>query len=253
MELTILGSGCGIPSNSRNAPGIFIRVADELLLFDSGAGTLTQLLKIGVHYTNLNYVFYTHMHSDHVGDLIPLIQALWTTPDFKRLLPLHLFGPLGFSAFLKSMALAFGSWVLTPGFPLLLEELFKAEKKFNGFSVTCRSMNHGESANGYRIQADSGKTIAYSGDTDFNEEIISLALHADVLILECSFPERRKIKGHLVPREAGQIAVQAECKKLLLTHFYPPYEEIEDEIKSIIPTLFRGEVVIAKDLLSIKV
>ena len=117
MEITILGSGCGIPSLVRSAPGILIKIKNHPLLFDSGAGTLVRLLKTGVNYKDLEYIFYTHLHSDHCADLVTLIQALWTTPNFKRTAPLYLFGPDGFSDFMESLEQAFGSWVTAPEFP----------------------------------------------------------------------------------------------------------------------------------------
>ncbi len=247
MELTILGSGCGIPSLERSAPGVLIRIKDQPLLFDSGPGTLVRLLKAGVDYKNLEHVFYTHTHSDHCADLVPLIQALWTTPDFKKIEPLHLYGPAGFLKFLQTLSQAFGSWVIDPPFPLFIQELQSEKLEFSDFSVECRPMKHSAYSIGYRIENKTGSSIVYSGDTDYNNEIIELAHNADVLILECSFPEKRKIGGHLIPKEAAKIAAISNCKQLILTHFYPPYEEVETEIYNIIPEIYKEELFIAHD------
>ena len=250
MELTILGSGCGIPSLERSAPGVLIKINDQPLLFDSGPGTLVRLLKAGVDYKNLEHVFYTHTHSDHCADLVPLIQALWTTPDFKRVEPLHLYGPSGFSKFLQTLSHAFGSWVIDPPFPLFIQELQSEKLEFPDFSVECKPMKHSAYSIGYRIENSAGNSIVYSGDTDYNNEIIELAHNADVLILECSFPEKRKTRGHLIPKEAAKIAALSNCKQLILTHFYPPYEELETEIYNIIPETYKGELFIAHDFFS---
>ncbi|MBC8185201.1 MBL fold metallo-hydrolase [candidate division KSB1 bacterium] len=251
MEITILGSGCGIPSLDRRAPSILICVKNHQLLFDSGSGTLVRLLKAGINYTNLEQVFYTHTHSDHCADLVPLLQALWTTPDFKRTAPMYLYGPLGFSDFMEKMEHAFGEWVTTPNFPLFVQELHQTEIAFSDFSVQSLPMKHSDFSNGYRIENKLGKSVVYSGDTDYNENIIKLARDADVLVLECSFPGERKTAGHLVPTEAAEIAKQSNCKKLVLTHFYPPYEKLEKEIINVIPKIYNGELVIAYDFLKI--
>lgn len=251
MEITILGSGCGIPSLEKSAPGILISIKNHQLLFDSGSGTLVRLIKVGVNYKDLEYVFYTHTHSDHCADLVPLIQALWTTPNFKRTVPLNLFGPKGFPDFMKKLELAFGDWVTVPEFPLIIQELHQNRKKFPDFSVECLPMKHSDFSNGYRIENNSGNSVVYSGDTDYNENIITLAHNADVLILECSFPGKRKMTGHLIPTEAATIAAESGCKKLVLTHFYPPYDEIEKEINNVIPKIYNGEIVIAHDFLKI--
>ena len=253
MELTILGSGCGIPSLERSAPGILIQINDQPLLFDSGPGTLVRLLKAGVDYKNLEHVFYTHTHSDHSADLVPLIQALWTTPDFKRIKPLHLYGPTSFEKFLENLSQAFGSWVIAPSFPLFIHELQRDKLEFADFTVECRPMKHSKFSIGYRIESNAGNSIVYSGDTDYNDEISELAKNADVLILECSFSEKRKVAGHLIPGEAAKIAKLSNCKQLILTHFYPPYEDVETEINNIIPKIYKGEFSIAHDLFKLNV
>lgn len=97
------------------------------------------------------------------------------------------------------------------------------------------------------------KSIVYSGDTDFNTEIIELARDADVLILECSFPARNKIAGHLTPKEAAEIAKQSNCRQLILTHFYPPYDELFDEVKKVVPQIYSGKFKLARDFLKLQI
>jgi ribonuclease BN (tRNA processing enzyme) len=70
---------------------------------------------------------------------------------------------------------------------------------------------------------------------------------ADLLVLECSFPNERKIQGHLTPKLAGKVAKEAEAKKLVLTHFYPPCDEAD--IISQCREEFSGEIVLAEDLM----
>ena len=251
MELTILGSGCGIPSLERGAPGILIKIDNNQLLFDSGPGTLVRLLKAGVDYKSIEHAFYTHTHSDHSADLVPFIQSLWTTPNFERTKSLNLYGPSKFENFVRTLSHAFGSWVIDPVFPLLIKELQNDQINFSNFVVTCRPMKHSNFSIGYRIEDNDNHSIVYSGDTAYNENIIELAQNADILILECSFPEKRKKSGHLIPTEAAKIAAQSNCKKLVLTHLYPPYQEIETEIKTIIPKIYSGETIIAFDFFKI--
>lgn len=253
MELIVLGSGCGIPSLQRGSPGYLIIIDHEPILFDSGSGTLSRLLNFGIDYTQLNFVFYTHTHSDHSADLIPLIQALRTTPNYQRQQILNLYGPEGFTSFLKSLAQAFGPWLLAPDFPLQIHELNRDRLQFSGWTIESIPMQHSRSAIGYRIESRDGRSIAYSGDTDFCPEIIELANQADVLILECSFPESEKVAGHLTPGEAAKIAALSGCKHIILTHFYPPYEKIESEIKAEFHDTFRGKVSIAHDSMRLKI
>jgi len=251
MELTILGSGCGIPSLQRGAPGHLIRIDNEPLLFDSGCGTLLRLLNVGIDYKQLNHVFYTHTHSDHTADLIPLIQALRTTPNYKRKEKLFLYGPDGFSNFLKILTQVFGEWLLDPSFPVEIHELNKDQLKFTNWSIKTIPVQHSQAAIAYRVESKNGHSIVYSGDTDYCLEIIELAKGTDILILECSFPDNRKLKGHLTPSEAAEIAEKAGCKHLILTHLYPPIDELEADIHSKCHKIFNGQISIARDYLKL--
>ena len=251
MVIIILVSGCGIPSLERSASCILIQIVNEPLLFDSVAGTLVRLLKVDINYKNLKNVFYTHPHSDHIADLIPLIQALWTTPDYKRNESLNLYGPADFLDFMQTLAMSFGAWVTEPEFPLNIKALNEDKLQFENYNIECCPMEHFIPAVAYRIENNAGRSIVYSGDTNFNNEIIKLAQQADILILECSFPEKRQILGHLNPKDAAKIAAQANCKHLILTHIYPPYEEIEEEICRVIPKIYSGQFSIAHDFMKI--
>lgn len=251
MELTILGSGTGIPSLQRGAPGHLIQIDNEPLLFDSGSGTLLRLLKIGIDYKQLNHVFYTHTHSDHTADLIPIIQALRTTPNYKRTEKLNIYGPNGFANFLQILTQAFGEWLLDPSFPVEIYELNRDQLNFSNWSVTTIPVQHSQAAIAYRVESKNGHSIVFSGDTDYCPEIIELAKGADILILECSFPDIRKMNGHLTPSEAAEIAKQAECGHLILTHLYPPVDELEAEIKSKCYKIFSGKISIARDYMKL--
>ena len=69
------------------------------------------------------------------------------------------------------------------------------------------------------------------------------------MILECSLPDDRKVEGHLTPSLAGQVARESECKRLLLTHFYPPCDD--HDIVKIVKGQYAGEVMLAEDLMKV--
>ena len=93
------------------------------------------------------------------------------------------------------------------------------------------------------------KSIVYSGDTDYSDEIIKISKNADLLILECSFPY--KTEGHLTPSLCGRIAANANAKKLVLTHMYPECDKVD--MKKLCGKEFSGKIVLAKDFMGIKV
>jgi ribonuclease Z len=80
---------------------------------------------------------------------------------------------------------------------------------------------------GIRFEAE-GKVISFSGDTAPCESMVKLAMNADLLIHECTFPESfikfRQKSGvgtfaHTSPTDLGKLAKKAKVKRLLPTHF----------------------------------
>jgi len=112
-------------------------------------------------------------------------------------------------------------------------------------------MAHLPGSVGYRIKWQDGKSVVISGDTDYCENIVNLASGVDLLILECSFPDEKKVEGHLTPSLAGRIARESRCKKLLLTHLYPICDQ--HDILTQTKQAFDGEIVISEDLMRVQI
>jgi ribonuclease BN (tRNA processing enzyme) len=94
------------------------------------------------------------------------------------------------------------------------------------------------------LEAPEGRLV-YTGDTGPSSELARWASGCDVLLAECSLPEARAMDTHLTPEKAGDLAKEADAKRLVLTHFYPPVET-SDPAK-LAATRFRGPVTAAKD------
>ena len=250
MHVTILGSGTAIPSLRRGSPGLLVEVAGQSLLFDGGAGTLPRLLKAGVTVLELDRVFYTHLHPDHTGDLVPLLFAL-RNPAWQRTKPLYLTGPRGFGAYYESLVGVYGDWIAAKNYELVLHETLKETTEGEGFRVIPREVVHLQHSLCYRVEAADGKSLVFSGDTTYCDAIIDAARGADLLVLECSAPDEQPMKNHLTPTEAGQIAALSGCRRLALTHFYP----ICDEYDIITPCrkVFDGELILAEDMMRLPV
>jgi len=112
-------------------------------------------------------------------------------------------------------------------------------------------MAHMSESVGYRIEFNDGKSVVLSGDTDYCQNIIDLAFEVDLLVLECSFPDGKKVEGHLTSSLAGRIALESCCKKLLLTHLYPVCDQ--SDILKECQQVFKGETVLADDLMRVKI
>ncbi len=250
MHVTILGSGTAIPSLRRGSPALLVEVAGQSLLFDGGAGTLPRLLEAGVPVIELDRVFYTHLHPDHTGDLVPLLFAL-RNPAWRRTKPLYLTGPRGFLAYYEGLVSVYGDWIAANSYELMLKEILTEATEGKGFRVIPREVEHIKHSLCYRVEAAGGKSLVFSGDTTYCDAIIDAGRGADLLVLECSSPDEQPMKNHLTPTQAGQIAALSGCRRLVLTHFYP----ICDEYDIVTPCrkVFDGELVLAEDMMRLPV
>jgi ribonuclease BN (tRNA processing enzyme) len=245
MKITILGSGTGVPSLKRGAPGLIVKIGKDFLLFDSGPGTLNRLLEAKIDYLKLDYIFYSHFHPDHVAELVPFLFACKynSTPREKKL---KLVGPKGLENFYFSLLKVYGEWITPSKFSVEINELNGEPYQTKDWIIHASPMKHTDPCVGYRIET-AGKTIVYSGDTDYCREIVELAKNSDLFISECSFPEKHRLLGHLTPRLAGKVAKESGCKHLVLTHLYPICDKFN--IRSECRREYSGKLTIAKDLM----
>ncbi|MEK6545057.1 MAG: MBL fold metallo-hydrolase [Nitrospinota bacterium] len=258
MKLTILGSGTSVPSLKRGSPGLVIKAGGKILLFDSGSGTLRRMLEAGITYHDIDYIFYTHIHPDHVADLVPFLFAT-KYADIPREKNLDIVGGKGFKKFFKKLNKVYGKWLEPELYKIKVREIFNKSVDFGDFRVTTKSLAHIKESVGYRIEAkacserseSNGKSIVVSGDTDYCKNIVNLGKGADLLILECSLPDKKRVAGHLTPSLCGRIAAESKCKKLVLTHFYPSCEDID--VAGLCRKYYNGEIVIAEDLMKIMI
>lgn len=248
MEITIIGAGTLVPSLNRQAAGIVIKIGEKYLLFDSGSGVFYKLLSAGIDYKKIDDFFYSHFeHPDHINDL-PFFIFANMHDNIERQAPLNITGPPGISGFYDNLLRLYPA-LNDPHFEVNLKEISAGTIDFDNFSVSAKPMTHRSAASvAYRIDAD-GKSMVYTGDTDYNTGIVELAGGADLLISECSLPDELKAEGHLTPGLAGRIASEARVKKLVLTHIYPICESFD--IQKQARAAFDGEIVIARDFMKI--
>ncbi|MCF6156971.1 MAG: ribonuclease Z [wastewater metagenome] len=250
MELTIIGSGTGIPSKTRAYPCVLVKIRDKHLIFDTGPGSLRQLLFAGVTYLDIDHIYYSHFHLDHSFDLASILFTMrYNEPP--RTEPLSVTGPIGLKAFYEGLVSVFGDVIKPKDFNLHLEEIGKGELRYDDWKVVIEPLQHTTQSIGFRIESYDKRTLAYSGDTDYCNGILRLAKRVHTLILECSFPDDRKIEGHLTPQLCAKIADESQCNRLILTHLYPICDRTiknNGDLLKKLRNIYRGEIVFAEDL-----
>jgi ribonuclease BN (tRNA processing enzyme) len=244
MDVTFVGTGCGVPQVRRGSPSIIVNMDGRVFLFDSGPGALRMLLRAGYTYLDIDTIFYTHFHVDHTLDLAAFLFA--SKYELKpRERDLTIIGPPGIKEFYYKLIDLYGEQIVSTRYRVAVMDVMEMQER----DIETRALPHTRESIGYRLIDKKGKVLVYSGDTDYSKSIVELGRDADALILECSFP--KKVKGHLTPELAGRIARESHSKRLILTHFYPVYNGID--IISFVREEFSGEIVLAEDLMHIRV
>jgi ribonuclease BN (tRNA processing enzyme) len=254
MKITILGSGTCVPSLKRSSCSVLVQIEDNNVLFDTGAGTMRRLLRIGLTINDITHIFYSHLHPDHTGELVSWLFATKYPETYRRRKPFDIIAAKGFARFYENLMTAYGHWIeLEPGLLTITELDNKGRDHCDGgaFDVNSLPMNHTEQSLGYRITATDGTSVVYSGDTDVCDNLVTLAKDADVFICESALPDEAKVTGHLTPSLAGEIATRAGVKKLVLTHFYPECDAVD--IFAQCRKTYKGPLVLAEDLMEITV
>ena len=205
MRVTVLGSGNPWPTRAQASASILVEVGNperELLVFDLGTGSLANYASLKLPVNKLNKVFITHLHADHMGDLITLSGSFAKVGRADG--PVYVWGPsgeeprLGTKHFCEAIEEAL-AWDTTAGIGPINPDSMRIvarESDFsktqvvyeaNGVKVTSFPVVHCISgAVGYRLDF-AGLSFGFSGDARPCWPLVRACEGVDVLIHEC-FP-----------------------------------------------------------------
>jgi len=279
FRVTLLGTGDPIPRTDRYGPATLVEVAGQNLLFDVGRGAATRLVQMNVALRDLDAVFLTHFHHDHLIGLDDVWMTGWLPPPFgRRSVPMEIWGPTGTANLLKNLEEAFElntsiripDELLPPAGIKLIAHEFDADGvvyEKDGVVVTAFEVNHGDlikPAYGYRIDYD-GRAVVISGDTRFDRNLIAAAKGADLIIHEVALASdellasseqfRRIVAHHTTPEEAGIVFAEVRPKLAVYTHLVmlsgPTIPQAPlDSLITRTRTNYDGPLVIGEDLMS---
>ncbi len=255
IEITviILGSGTCVPSLKRSACSVLMKIKHERLLFDCGPGTMRRLLETGTRIHDISCLFFSHAHPDHTGELASFLFATKYGGVRQRYFPLTIIAGNWMVEFYNKLKMVYDDAIEIGSEQMQfveLDEKVHDALTLEGFSVESIPVTHSAESLAYRITTTGGVSVVYSGDTDVCDGIVKLAKDADLFICESAYPDKMKVKGHLTPSLAGEIATQANVKKLVLTHLYPECEKVDIEREC--RQTFNGALAVARDLMKIK-
>jgi ribonuclease BN (tRNA processing enzyme) len=218
IRLTFIGCGDAFSSGGRLHTCFYLQGGEAPMLVDCGATSLAGLKRERIDPASIGSVAVSHLHGDHFAGLA------WIVIEgrlAKRDQPLVIGGPPTTSERLRraSDALYPGSGDADTPFELHHVEFSEGTPCEVGPSaVTPFEVIHRSGAPSYALRVEyGGKVIAYSGDTEWTDNLINAACGADLFICECNFLDRR-VPGHLDYRTIIDNQHQFECKRLVLTH-----------------------------------
>jgi ribonuclease BN (tRNA processing enzyme) len=230
VRITVLGKSPSWQDAGGACSGYLLQEGDFVLLLDCGNGVFSKLRRF-CDYVDVGAVLVSHLHADHVLDLVPFSYALTYAPrqqpvpvagwpgTLKPARP-HLWAPVGAGEAFRQIL---GCW----GNEELIEKAFRLheydapdELKVGPFRIRFCEMPHYMPTYAIDVAAN-GSRLTYSADCAPNDELVRFARGADMLLIEATLPrpERDGVRGHLTPEEAGEHGRRAGARRLVLTHF----------------------------------
>lgn len=218
MRLTFVGSGDAFGSGGRFNTCFHVTAERTRFLIDCGASSLIAMKQLGIDRNAIDLILLTHFHADHFGG-VPffVLDAQFVA---KRTRPLTIAGPPGLESWYeRAFAAAFPGDRELP-FPLALREVeIGKPNRIGDLDVTPFHVRHDDRAGpclAYRIALD-GRTVCFSGDTEWVDTLTDAARGADLFICECYMYEK-PVRAHMALATLRQHLPAIGAKRVILTH-----------------------------------
>jgi ribonuclease Z len=148
LDLVFLGTSASAPTAARGTAATLVRRGGDRLLVDCGEGTQRQLLRSDVGLVDLEHVFLTHLHADHVLGLPGMLKTFGLR---GREVPITVYGPRGTRALLAALGVVVGRVT----YPLDVVELGPGESiPMKDYRVETFAVAHRTTAVGYALRED---------------------------------------------------------------------------------------------------
>jgi len=219
LKLTVLGCYGPFPPGGGACSGYLLQESDFNLLIDCGNGVLSRLQE-HLDYQKLDAVILSHLHPDHVSDIMIMRYGLVIAlKEGLRSRPLQLYAPTEPVSEFDRLPYkdCYEVKALQEGVSL----------QIGPFSIQNRLGLHAIPSMALRINSREG-TLVYSGDTEYNRSLEKLAGDADLFLCEANYQDQDLQKGlpnHLSASQAAKLAAGAGAKRLLLTHHHPEKDQ----------------------------
>jgi len=250
-----------------------LEIGGRTIVVDCGLGVTRGLVDAGIGLKALDLIFITHLHSDHVLELGPLIHTAWTA---GLATPVTVSGPTGtglyWQRFCQAMDFDIDIRIVDEGRPDIRDLVAVVEfgeglvLGEGGLKVSALQVDHPPVTDCFALRFECGANcVVFSSDTAFFPPLAAFAGGADILVHEAMLEEgierlvartgngarlrEHLLASHSFAADAGRIANEAGVKRLVLNHLIPaddPEIGEADWIAAVRKT-WDGDLTIARD------
>ncbi len=221
LRIIILGSSSGMPSLSRFCSSFLLETKKGKYLFDAGEGVSFSLLRNKIDFNQINHIFITHTHTDHLAGLFLLVQMMHLA---QRETPLEIYLPeeaiSGVENFLRTLylfkeklSLRVNLHPVRPDFAFRNGEITVKpylNRHLLGNEEVIREYNFPNRMQSFCFLMESKeKRIVYSGDIDSSDDLADIIFGADLLITECMHPRLEELLS---------LITESKVKSAVFTH-----------------------------------
>lgn len=212
MELTVLGKyGPYGKAGGGCSSGYLVKNGDDFIVLDMGCGTLSRLMS-EVDITKIKHIYISHLHYDHTSDLLVfryLLEELNQTVNIYT----HREDSSWYSILFDH-----------PNFNVInIDE--NTVINIGSMELGFLPMKH--TVTDYAIIIKGDKTLCYTGDTLFNDNVLKCFEESDLVLADCSKP--RGFHGpHMNIEDAIRLSKQYPETKIIATHQSADYDPKDD-------------------------
>ena len=270
IKVTILGSGTPRVNIDRFSQSILIEHKNDKFLFDAGRGALLRLNQSRILPNEIENIFFTHLHSDHILGFSDILMTGWV---YHRQKPLNIFGPPGTINFVDSTIKSFEEDIKVRSLPpesLNVENLKSNIEiiydgytyKKNGLTIETFAVKHEPFTYAFGFKIFNSKyCMVISGDTTYSEQVIEKTKNCDLLIHEIAHASEHtlekypKAKGvisyHTNASQVSKIINTVKPRLTILNHVLSLDGSSDEQILNEIKKNTQHKVLVAKDLMTI--
>lgn len=262
LHVYVCGAGSPFPDPQRGGPCLALVAGDQHVIIDAGSGGIRTLTRMGYPVAEIDAVFLTHLHSDHLDGLGELLMQAWVNGGRDVPMPVH--GPAGVDEVVNGFNAAYridstyrtghhGPAIANPegrgGAPIPItmpagpggqSVVYDA----GGLTITAFKVSHAPVEPAYGYRADyKGRSVSISGDSIYDSNLVAASTGADLLFHDALNPDMvlrmreamaqagrddlAKVLNdildyHATPADAARAAQDAGAARLVLYHTVPP-------------------------------